>query len=682
MWRLTRLVAAVSVVCVLSCAQPAAEESPGDVILISIDTLRADRLPAYGYTGVETPAFDELRDDATLYQRAWTSCPLTLPAHASLLTGLLPPNHGVRDNVGYRFDGERVQSLGERLASRGFVTGGFVSSFVLRGATGLEDVFDHYDDRFQAVEQRTIGEIERPGAETVDAALTWMDQQTGPVFGFIHMFEPHAPYAPPADIAAEHGQTYDGEIVAVDRVVGRLIEGLKERGRYDGATIVLVADHGEGLGEHGEREHGLLLYRTTLEIPLMIKLPANVRAGETVLEPVHIVDVAPTILDLAGDDATGLDGVSLLQPVSDDRFLYSETLYPRLHFGWAELRAMAQGSYRYISEPNPELFDLESDPDETINRIDLERPKATALSRALREITDKAAAPSTETDADAQRKLAALGYLTTTTTAVDSTIDPRLHVGALGRLESAARAAAGGDYEQAVRELTELVGEYPQMLDARFQLGTALRAVGRNDEALEQFRAALEGAPVPIPGVLIEIGRIHLDQNQLDEAEAHADLAIDALPVEANDLLTRVALSRSQPDLALSRALASVDAEDPPRPEQLLLLARVHSTRGEFAQSLRVLDHLQHRVSERGEESWPWLNYERGEALARMNRNLEAKQAFEEEIRLYPANVHAYEKLAYVLAVMENFGGDRAVAGAHGRRLTNQVRLSVRGADG
>ncbi len=316
---------------------------------------------------------------------------------------------------------------------------------------------------------------------------------------------------------------------------------------------------------------------------------------------------------------------------------------------------MAQGNYRYVSEPNPELFDVEADPDETVNRIDLDRPTATALRRALRQITDAAPAAQTETDADAQRKLAALGYLTTTTTTADSTIDPRLHVGALSRLESGARAAAGGDYEQAVTELTELVAEYPQMLDARFQLGTALRAVGRNDEALEQFRAALESAPVPIPGVLIEIGRVHLEQGQFDEAEAHAELAMESLPVEGNDLLTRIALSRGQPDLALTRALASVDAEDPPRPEQLLLLARVHSTRGEFAQSMTVLDRLQLRVAERGEESWPWLNYERGEALARLNRNLEAKQAFEEEIRLYPANVRAYEKLAYVLAVMGRF---------------------------
>ena len=646
---------AAGAVCLLACAQPATEIPPGDVIVISIDTLRADRLPAYGYSAITTPAIDGLRGDAVLYRRAWTSCPLTLPAHASLLTGLLPPNHGVRDNIGYRFDAERIPSLGTRLQSKGYATGAFVSSFVLRGVTGLEDAFEHYDDRFQAVEQRTIGEIERPGAETVDAALTWMDQQTGPVFGFIHMFEPHAPYAPPADIAAEHGQTYDGEIVAVDRVVSRLIEGLKQRGRYDTATIVLVADHGEGLGEHGEREHGLLLYRTTVQVPLMIKLPGSERAGATVVEPVHIVDIAPTILDLTGDDATGLDGVSLLEPLPDDRFLYSETLYPRLHFGWAELRSMAQGNYRYISEPNPELFDIEADPGETTNRIDLERPTVTALRRALRETSDTARAPQTETDAEAQRKLAALGYLTTTATAVDSTIDPRLHVGALSRLEEGARAAASGDYALAVETLTDLVAEYPKMLDARFQLGMALRAAGRNEEALAQFRQALEGAPVPIPGVLIEIGRIHLDRGDLEEAEAHADLAIESLPVEANDLLARVELSRGRPDPALTRALASVAAEDPPRPEQLLLLARVHSTRGEFDQSLTVLDRLQRRVLERGEESWPWLNYERGEALARSNRNLEARRAFEEEIRFYPANVRAYEKLAYVLAVMERF---------------------------
>lgn len=637
-----------------SCA-PQQSTPAGDVILISIDTLRSDRLPAYGYQQIETPAIDRLRSDAMLFSRAYTSCPLTLPAHVSLLTGMQPPRHGVRDNVGYRFDSQRVSSLGSRLADRGYVTGAFVSSFVLRGATGLEDIFDHYDDRFQAVERRTIGEIERAGVETVDAALAWLDQQTQPVFGFVHLFEPHAPYAPPPEIAAEYGESYDGEVVAADRVVGRLLESLRQRERYDSSLIVLVSDHGEGLNEHGEREHGLLLYRTTVQIPLLLKLPGSRRAGETVTEPVHIVDVAPTILEVAGAEPDGLDGFSLLDPPDPDRLLYSETLYPRLHFGWAELRAVMQGRHRYVSEPNPELFDVVADPAEMDNRIARERPLSTRLRLALDRLTDEAAAPQQSEDTETRRKLQALGYLTTTGATADSTVDPRLHVAALTRLEQAVQAGGRGEHEQAVATLSELVTEYPGMLDARFQLGTALRALGRDDEALTQFQAALENAPVPIPGVLIEIGRIHLDHNQLDQAEAHAELAVEALPVEASDLLTRVALSRGQPDAALARARQSVEAEDPPRPEQLLLLARVHSTRSEFQQALTVLDRLERRMAERGDESWPWLSYERGEALARLGRNQEARAAFEEEIRLYPANVRAYEKLAYVLAVMREF---------------------------
>ncbi|HEX6200568.1 MAG TPA: sulfatase, partial [Thermoanaerobaculia bacterium] len=285
------------------CGRGGVESAPArrPIVLISIDTLRSDRLPAYGYDGVETPALDALREDSILFERAYAHVPLTLPSHASLLTGLLPPDHGVRDNAGYRLAKEAGTTLAERLGSSGYATGAAVSAFVMRAETGLARGFDHYDDELAAGASATIGEIQRPGGRTLDAALEWIDTlDERPFFLFFHIYEPHTPWTPPPELAARYGDTYDGDVAAADAVIGRLLAALRERDLYERSTVILLSDHGEGLGDHGEKEHGVLLYREDLQVPLLVKLPGNRRAGSSVAEPVQLVDVAPTVLELAG----------------------------------------------------------------------------------------------------------------------------------------------------------------------------------------------------------------------------------------------------------------------------------------------------------------------------------------------------------------------------------------------
>ena len=247
------------------------------IVLISVDTLRSDRLPAYGYDGVDTPAIYRLRGDGILFERAYTHVPLTLPAHTSLLTGRLPPDHGVRDNLGYTVDPARTRLLQQILKEAGYATGAAVSAFVLRRATGIGAGFDLYEDNIEIIPDpgsTGIQAIQRSGTETLDAVRPWLRSVVdGPFFLFFHIFEPHTPYTPPPEYAARYPSPYDGEVAAADDAVGGLLDELRSLGIYEKALIVFLADHGDGLGEHCEDEHGLFIYRSTLQVPLILKLP-------------------------------------------------------------------------------------------------------------------------------------------------------------------------------------------------------------------------------------------------------------------------------------------------------------------------------------------------------------------------------------------------------------------------
>ena len=339
----------------------------GPIIVISVDTLRADHLPAYGYTKVKTPAIDALAADGVVFERAYSHAPQTLPAHASLLSGRLPFETGVRDNVGFTVkDGERL--LPEMLRDRGFTTGGIVSAYVLRKETGIARGFEYFDGEMPpSSPELSIGQVQRDGAESVALAERWLGSiGTSRAFLFLHLYEPHKPYAPPARFAQY--APYDGEIAYTDELVGRLIRYLKSHQLYDRSTIVLLSDHGEGLGDHGEQEHGLFVYEEAIHVPLIIKQESNVGAGRRVADLVQHVDLVPTILDLVkAPGAGGFRGRSLKPALEGtgelgDTSVYSEALYARYHFGWSELTALTDGRYRYIKAPREELYDLARDP--------------------------------------------------------------------------------------------------------------------------------------------------------------------------------------------------------------------------------------------------------------------------------------------------------------------------------
>ena len=370
----------------------------GPIVVISIDTLRADHLPAYGYTKVKTPAIDALAADGTVFERAYSHAPQTLPAHASILSGQLPFETGVRDNVGFTVKaGERL--LPQMLHERGYATGGIVSAYVLRKETGISQGFDFFDDEMPpSSPELSIGQVQRDGGESEKIAEHWLDTvgTSTRVFLFLHLYEPHKPYAPPDRFAALRAVRRRDRLRRRNRrPPGR--QYLKSHQLYDRSTIVLLSDHGEGLGDHGEQEHGLFVYDEAIHVPLIVKQEGNAGAGRRIADLVQHIDLVPTILDLVKAPGAGsLRGRSLkpllkasgkLQPST----IYSEALYARYHFGWSELTALTDERYRYIRAPREELYDLARDPRERTN-IAEERPQP---RQALRGALERVAAGAT-----------------------------------------------------------------------------------------------------------------------------------------------------------------------------------------------------------------------------------------------------------------------------------------------
>ena len=387
------------------------DASGRNVVVISVDTLRSDRLPAYGYGGIETPAIDALASDAILFERAYSHYPLTLPSHASLFTGLLPPDHGVRNNKGYFLE-DGFETLAERLQAAGYDTAGFASSMVLRASTGVSQGFAVWDFPDRAADDEDRRFAQRRGDVAVGKALAWLAsrQDSKPFFLFVHIFDPHTPYEAPEPFASRYEDAYDAEVAYSDTLIAELIGGLKRRELYDDSLVVFLSDHGEGLGDHVELEHGLLLNREMLQVPLLVKLPAAERGGERVARPVALIDVAPTLLGLVGRPSSGLPGESLLDEGGEARrSIYAETFFGLEQYGFAEVKSVIAGPDHYIHSPKPELYDLIEDPAERHNLLP-ERQVPARMAQTIVAAGDGRKSVQ-QISAEEERRLAALGYL-------------------------------------------------------------------------------------------------------------------------------------------------------------------------------------------------------------------------------------------------------------------------------
>jgi arylsulfatase A-like enzyme len=429
---------------------------PRNAIIITLDTTRADVLAAYGGVNVETPALDRLAREGIVFDQATTTVPLTLPAHTSLLTGLLPQHHGVRDNTDPALD-RKYETLAEALHSTGVRTAGFISSAVLGSRRGLAQGFDKYSEG-QTVSPR----LRRPANLVVDEAIQWIDAQRGvPFFAWLHLYDAHAPYTRPEPYRTMYEDVpYLGAIAFMDAQIRRLLTELEQQHLLDRTLIVVASDHGESLGDHGEDGHGMLLYQSTMRVPLIVRMPGI--TPKRVTEPVRLVDVMPTVLDAFGVAASARDGVSLLPAMTGsaadlDLEVYSESLYPR-RFGWSEIRALRSGRFKFVAGPLPELYDLDTDPGEQRNIYAERRSLASAMSARLAAFvrSDVPVRSSRNPDSESGERLAALGYVNPGGSTLDNYLsgpapDPKECIGVyntIARMQSAGDNPAlnGGDF--------------------------------------------------------------------------------------------------------------------------------------------------------------------------------------------------------------------------------------------
>ena len=631
------------------------------VILISIDTLRADHLTAYGAKLVDTPAIDRLASEGIVFENAYAHVPLTFPSHATMMTGLLPFQNGVRSNIGYKLDANAHPTLPRLLAERGYITGGAVSAYVLRGDTGMRSLFDFYDDSMEVWESATLGALQRRGDETERVALRWVDTvKAKPFFLFFHLFEPHTPYEPIEPFRSKYPNPYDGEIATADAIVGRFFAELERRGLYDQSLIILCGDHGEGLRDHGEAEHGVLLYREVLHVPLIVKLPGRQLAGRRVAAPAQLVDILPTITGAVGARVPpGLPGVSLIDLAEGradvQRKIYSETLYPRLHLGWSELRSLTDPRDHYIEGPAPELFDVVNDPRETRNIRDQQRRDARSFADQLSKVPLNLQVQQSG-DPEERARLAALGYLSgAASTGSGPLRNPRDHIAVLDRIQQTFALNQERRYRESVELCRAILHDYPDMVDVYYQLAGNLRRLGRLQEALDVYREGIRRSPQLVDSVAIEIAKLELDLGDLKAAELNAQQAMKLDPLEAHLILSAVAGARSDWAGAEREARLGLGTDDRPRLPALIMLARVLTQEQKLNEALAIANRAVARVNEEGAHPVATLASTRGDILARMGRNQEAEAAFREEITRFPTTSEAYVRLALLLGSEHRF---------------------------
>ncbi len=398
-----------------------------NVLLITLDTTRADHLGAYGFQSISTPNIDRLAREGVLFEQSTTAAPLTLPAHASLFTGRFPPGHGVRDNVGFVLDPREI-TMAEIVARDGYRTGAFVGARVLSSDRGLNKGFDTYRDDFHPPAERTQvvpDGLRRRASDVTDEALRWIAGVGSSRFlAWLHFYDAHRPYDLPEPYASAYAsRPYDGEIEYMDAQVGRIRAFLDERRLLDSTILIVIGDHGESLGDHSEAAHGIFVYESVIRVPFIIRAPFERLHGRIVADVTRSVDVLPTLLALLGmRSPVPLEGTSLIPLMTGsvgslNLEAYSESLYPLRAFGWSELHALRAGRYKVIAAPTPELYDLESDPFEEHNKYNEQRALGEQMVARLHELQRRSEAYArpersrVDGEAETAARLASLGYI-------------------------------------------------------------------------------------------------------------------------------------------------------------------------------------------------------------------------------------------------------------------------------
>lgn len=555
------VVSVLAMASAVSLAVPtAAQAPPPNILLITIDTVRADHIGAYGYTKGATPTLDRLAREGVRFADATSQAPLTGPAHAALLTGQYPARLGVRDNASTAIPAD-ANTIAELFKSKGYRTGGFVGAFILGPEYGFAQGFDTYVATFAQFAAGSKLQAQRQGGEVVDDALKWLRAGTQPFFAWVHLYDAHVPYEPPPPFRTRFSTApYDGEIAYVDACIARLVTALELSGQFERTAIAVIADHGEGLGDHGEAEHGLFLYESVLHVPWILRLPRHESAGTVVKTQVRSIDVAPTLAAIASMTMTKIDGESVLPIIHgaaprDPAPSYAETFYPRWHFGWSELKSVRVGDWKYIDAPKPELYDLRTDATERRNAIDARGTLAGGLSGELNRI-QSGFGPAATADAPAQpdpetlARLRSLGYVGMAAPSPGGRgADPKDMIPKLEMFRSGINRALGALENRApdvaIAELKKLLAINERSYELHLFLGDAYAAKREFATALGEYDMAVvlnsHGA-----APLVSQARVFLEMTDLPRAQQKIDAAAQLEPGSSEIAVVRGSILEAQ----------------------------------------------------------------------------------------------------------------------------------------
>jgi arylsulfatase A-like enzyme/Flp pilus assembly protein TadD len=659
-----RLILAVAALALAHCrSRP---EPPRNLVLVTFDTLRADRLGCYGSKDVETPNFDRLAREGAMAETATVHVPLTRPSHVSLFTGMLPTRHGVRDNI-TPAKVPAVPTLASVMKAEGFRTAAFVSSIVLASGGGLERGFDLYSDDFGSEERRAdevfLDSLQKRGDETIEEAAAWLaSNREARLFAWIHLYDPHEPYEPPEPYGSRYsGRPYDGEVAWSDELLGRLDQALGKLGLRESTLLVVTSDHGEGLGEHRETLHGFFIYESTLSVPLLVRGPGVIPAGR-LPQLVRTVDLFPTLVEMMGIDVpegAELSGASFAgalrgEPAPSEPIAYAETLVPLLHFGWSDLRAIRRGKWKYIQAPRPELYDLESDPMELENLAAEQPDLVRGMRGALGEELDRERAAGAEGAGSVPQelldKLGALGYVGSGAPVETKTpgADPKDKIEEFRVANELIRDGIlrfhDGDYAGSAERYQKLLALEIESFEVHFNLARSLLALGRPREAEPHFAEATRRLPTNA-AAWEGLAQCRSAQGDLAGALAAVKEGQEALPENAALLQRAGAILVRMGKPAEARRAYESAVELAPR--DALMRARLGELlrdQGEIEESVRRL----REAIELAPEAAAYRN-SLGMILGGNGRLPEAEEAFREAVRLEEKNPRYAFNLGLIL---------------------------------
>lgn len=664
-----------------------------NIVLITLDTTRADHLACYGYAGVKTPNLDSLARQGILFEQCTTSVPLTLPSHASIMTGLYPTFHQVRVN-GNTALSEKHLTLAELLGQQGYQCGAFIGAFVLDGRWGLKQGFHHYDDLFdlKKYKQLDLALVQRPGNEVIDAALAWLEEQKeNPFFAWIHLYDPHTPYEPPEPYFSQYNTglsgLYDGEIAFTDEQIGRVNSWAAENNLDKKTIFLIIGDHGEGLGNHGELAHGYYIYDYAVQVPFIIVTPFEKLEDIRIASQVRTVDLYPTLLEMIGIPVPKeIQGESLLDMIFNlsnrkSFYAYSESLSPNIHYGWSPLYSLRNTQYKYIDAPRPELYDLTQDPEEMNNLRDKFPKRVIEFKEALDSLIEQTSsqAPQPEAanlDQETLQRLAALGYIgapvskKSTKSKEKDLADPKDKLHIYQSVQQVGELINHEKYDQCVQILESVLQEEPKIPQALLLLATCYTELDRKEEAKAQYDLILKDDPNSIQA-LIGMANLLLKEGRKEDVIALCQqiLSIDDRNTQAYTFIGEVHMGENDHSLALPYLEKAVEIQPKLTRNRLNLAACLVGLK-RYDESETILEEILLKYPK-----YPLAHYHLGLLYEEQGRLEEAQQAYSEEIAYYPEHFRAHFNLGELLFKL----GDRK---GYLEQMREVVRIAPNAAQG